>query len=192
LIRHPYRFVPFAKPPVATRALTPSQVAGHERIQPQLYSGTLHCELETLTPLSIKQHFKDLRKRGNRAWIPGSSIKGMARNVAEMIGAGCTLYFKYTKAGERTPTEPITPIHACKAGQACLVCRVFGYAPPGEEGGWQGKAQFHDSDSLKGVQWMESPGGGSVRLQFKMPGTQLSTARPAPPPDGRFIRTRAM
>ncbi|MBZ5534281.1 MAG: hypothetical protein LAO20_22885 [Acidobacteriia bacterium] len=155
----------FAQTPPATRPLTPNHGTGHERIDSNLHSGVLHCELETLTLLSLKQHFADL-KRGDRAWLPGSSIKGMVRNVAEMIGAGCTLYFKYKKTREKNFTEPRTPIRPCSAGNACLVCRVFGYAPPGEEGGWQGKARFHDSESVIGVRWEESPGGGSGRLQF--------------------------
>jgi CRISPR/Cas system CSM-associated protein Csm3 (group 7 of RAMP superfamily) len=166
MIRHPYQFIRFARNAPAIRNLTPAAMTGHERVDPELYSGTFHCELEAVTPLSIKQHFADLRRIRSRVWLPGSSIKGMIRNLAEMLGAGCTLYFGY-KTQRRSPVDPHTPIQPCGPNAACPVCRIFGYAPPRKEGGWQGKARFHDSASLPRVQWMESPSGGNARLQFQ-------------------------
>jgi CRISPR/Cas system CSM-associated protein Csm3 (group 7 of RAMP superfamily) len=117
-------------------------------VRTQLYSGTFQCVLETLTPLTIKQHFLDLKKSNKPAWIPGSSVKGMVRNVAEILGAGCTLYF-----GSAAPKPPISP---CAAGAACLVCRVFGYAPPKQEGGWQAKARFYDTELVRPPEWISS------------------------------------
>ncbi len=93
-------------------------------------SGVLICQLTTLTPLSIRSVFKNTP---NPAWIPGSSLRGMVRNMAEVLGAGCGRL-----------TDGATAV--CTAERTCVVCRVFGYVE--KEEGTASKVKFRDSDRI--------------------------------------------
>ena len=147
-IRHPYNFVPFARPP----SREPMPPAGnHERICPDLHSGTLHCTLETMSILCIRPHFEGLRALLLEAYLPASSLKGMARSMAQTLGAGCASLFedhtedpKHRRAmkawrdGGKGGPEPrarrrvepdLAGFEPCTQSEACLACRVFGYAP---------------------------------------------------------------
>lgn len=101
---------------------------GHERRPPE-NSGIWSCKLTTLRPLCIREHFKQLRKihpTSNQAMLPGSSLRGMVRGVAELLAAECL-------------------DHPCTEQAACVVCRVFGFvAEPSFS--WQGKVRFSDSE----------------------------------------------
>jgi CRISPR/Cas system CSM-associated protein Csm3 (group 7 of RAMP superfamily) len=187
-IRHPYNFVPFAPPPEREPM---ARAANHERFRSDLHAGTLHCTLETLSMLCIRPHFEELRARPLETYLPASSLKGMARSMAQTLGAGCASLFpdntkdpKYKRAvrdweqnGSRGP-RPLArrPIPAdlsgfepCTQAEACLVCRVFGYAPAkdAEQGdppsGWAGKVRFHDSAQVRNWDgdWVQPPPGNA-------------------------------
>lgn len=85
-------------------------------------SGFIHCTLENLTPLFIggNRYNKQLfLTRNDRCLIPGTSLKGMLRSLAEIVGGGCNI--TDTK-GEYSPENM-----ACKhADRLCIACRMFG------------------------------------------------------------------
>ena len=187
-IRHPYNFVPFASPPAREPMAT---AANHERLRPDLHSGTLCCTLETLSMLCTRPHFEDLRSRSLESYLPASSLKGMARSMAQTLGAGCASLFedrtadpKHKRAvrdwenngrrGTKPPPRPrvppdLTGFKPCTRAEACLVCRVFGYAPEkdAEQGdpqsGWAGKIRFHDSMPVRNWDgdWVQPPRGNA-------------------------------
>jgi len=187
-IRHPYNFVPFAPPPEREPMAT---AANHERFRPDLHSGTLSCTLETLSMLCIRPQFDS---RPLEPYLPASSLKGMARSMAQTLGAGCASLFedhtpdpKHRRAvrdwennggrGTRpSPRKPVPPdlagFELCTQTAACLVCRVFGYAPGKEVeagdqlSGWAGKVRFHDSEPARewDGSWVQPP-HGSARWQ---------------------------
>ena len=158
-ILHPYNFVPFAST-LNKKPLKAGVAAGHERYRTDgHYSGTFTCVLKTLTPLCLKAHFAGLAA-GSTAYLPGSSLRGLVRNTAEMLGAGCTAFYR---DGEKRPE--VKGFEACGKENACLVCRVFGYSAEQEDLSWQGKVRFFDSERTEGVKWGKIPGGGTARWQ---------------------------
>jgi len=172
-IRHPYNFVPLAE------RLVREAPGSHERFEAGRHSGTLVCQLETLAPLSIKTHFEALkaaRPASEEPWIPGSSLKGMVRNVLEMLGLGCGRYFE--ARGSRVSPD-LGQVRPCPEGYACRVCRLFGYtgekgrAGQGEEKayGWAGKLRFRDAhlgSPMPSGAWKE-PGAGTGQLMSHGP-----------------------
>jgi hypothetical protein len=184
-IRHPYNFVPFAAPlarePMAT-------APNHERFRSDLHSGTLHCTLETLSMLCIRPYFE---AQPAEPYLPASSLKGMARSMAQTLGAGCASLFadntkdpKHKGAvtdwklhGRRGPEPQPRPrvlpdlsgFEPCTQTAACLVCRVFGYAPGKNAeqddslSGWAGKVRFHDSEKVRNWdrKWVQPPSGNA-------------------------------
>jgi len=187
-IRHPYNFVPFAPPPAREPMTT---AANHERFRPDLHSGTLRCTLETLSMLCIRPHFA---ARPADPYLPASSLKGMARSMAQTLGAGCASLFEdrtadpkhkiavrdWDQQGRMGPRPlprlrvipDLSGFEACTQTSACLACRVFGYAPgkDSERGdtlsGWAGKARFHDSERVRNWagKWVQ-PNDGNARWQ---------------------------
>lgn len=113
---NPYRMIPVRdkidrKPP-----LTDEKFHGN--------SGLISCTLENLTSIFIgKNHSNPKHKQfltcNGRYVIPGSSLKGMLRSLAEIVGGGCNvtgqngIYSKDQKACD-------------KADNLCITCRMFG------------------------------------------------------------------
>lgn len=143
VLRHPYRFVRF---PSTLDRVEKHEWAGHERLLPGHISGVIECRLRTLTPLCEKQLFSDLKSRGRTPYLPGSTLKGLVRTTAQMLGAGCG-GMQYSKPEHGDVTLP-PHLAGCKSESACLVCRVFGYSVEKTEFGWAGKARFRDSDEV--------------------------------------------
>jgi hypothetical protein len=127
------RFVEFAKKAPPVRSL--KEEPGYDRWVP--FSGSLVCELEVLTPLCIHSVFRNMQD-SDEPFVPGSSLRGMVRNMAEMLGAGCGRLY------ERQSQLP-----ACNSAMPCLVCRTFGFID-GDKG-WAGKVRFRDARRGAGV-----------------------------------------
>jgi hypothetical protein len=108
---------------------------GHDR-RDRASSGILACELEALTPLCIHSAFRALAD-DQPPVIPGSSLRGMVRNMMEMLGAGCLRLVD--RAGPGAPPE----LAPCSQSSACIACRVFGFT----EGdfSWASKVLFSDA-----------------------------------------------
>ena len=163
--RHPYHHVPFGRGSVKKQAWPAAGPTGHEAFDTRLFSGTMHCTLETKTELAIRKIWEpDLAP-----WIPGASLKGLIRTTAQMTGAGCADRFLFDPKRDRQ--TDLTGVEPCGPKSACLVCRVFGYAPEGEkEFGWAGKVRFHDSGTPAGwtrKNWAGWLPDGNARLHRK-------------------------
>lgn len=95
----PYNFVPLPEAVVPAPALPP-----HDRYDPALHTGVLHCTLTTETPLYTraalepdeygKQEAKDkpdffyVDPSTKEPVIPGSGLRGMLRELVEIVGYG--------------------------------------------------------------------------------------------------------
>ncbi len=117
--------------------------AGHDR-KVGRQSGIWLCTLETQTLLSIKSYFAAQHQEGSKAFIPGSSLRGMVRNAAEVLGAGCARYF----SGGYPPPPP--NLAECSYESACLVCRIFGFVNVQKT--FAGKVRFTDTGKTD-VRW---------------------------------------
>ena len=145
--RNPYGFVPFPLS-VDRLPLTPANAGGHDRYRRDLFSGTFDCKLRTRTLFCIKALF-DKPNSKDPAYIPGSTLRGAVRSVAQALGAGCAAFV------ELKDVEVPKKLQPCRDNNACLVCRVFGYAPKKAEQSWAGKVRFHSTLPIP-VVW-ESP-----------------------------------
>ncbi len=133
--------------PFETRGLNTkplSAVAGLERWD-KTTAGRWQCELTVLTPLCVKSAFEQQYKdRAKLAVIPGSSLRGMVRNTAEILGAGCGRFYK----GGRELPSGLSP---CKESAVCVTCRVFGFVEGKTT--WQSRVRFTDAVSQGDPRW---------------------------------------
>jgi CRISPR/Cas system CSM-associated protein Csm3 (group 7 of RAMP superfamily) len=107
--------------------------AGIDRRRPNLHdrfsglSGRIEGTITTLTPLFIPEpgvHSpkSSLTNGHHHPIIPGSSLKGLFRSLAETIGPGCWWLFK----GEHEHKLPHVFRQCPKGGNLCIACRMFG------------------------------------------------------------------
>ncbi|MBN2053757.1 hypothetical protein JW905_02465 [bacterium] len=113
---NPYNFAPFGE---GIERRTAARMLGHDRIDGEALSGRLTADMLTLTRLvlvnrvpgeMVELHRKDEQgrnfqhrvyltfphnRRGDKI-IPASTLKGMLRNYAEIIGDGCVSTFNGT------------------------------------------------------------------------------------------------
>ena len=123
---NPYDFIPLEE--VSKRTFPPGQ-----HLLPR-NAGVIHAELETQTPFLIARQQpggNGIVPLRNGEIIPGSSIKGMIRSLAEIVGGGCislssSLYFKgkYSYNHAREPKD-FAPCNDIK--KLCVTCRMFGF-----------------------------------------------------------------
>lgn len=129
---------------------------GHEKFHPKSYTGKLTCKLTTLTPLHVGSGIYELDNNDNpvrgqitaagEVIIPGTSLKGAVRSIAEAISASCV---RITRS-DIARSLALPAAHACQlvtAGQQaklCVCCRIFGAL------GYQGRASFTDARLLSG------------------------------------------
>lgn len=132
---NPYRWVPTSNEPVQRR-----QPAYHQRWQG--VAGRVHVTLEALTPFLINDgHGTFIQsKRTHQPFIPGTSLKGAIRALAELVGNGCVPFpgasadanHRLERAAEGSgPTRRLDP-----------VARTFGYLDHGEV--FAGLVRFSD------------------------------------------------
>lgn len=151
----PYSFVPL------NARVEKQGPVDHTQFRGNLYSGRLELQVTCLTPVHIfsglycqhRQHglYKVFARRGDRPVIPGSSIKGVVRSVAEAVSQSCAPRLPYNNdwlcgclpagnnvqcAGQggrnnRTPVD-----------QLCPACRLFGHSS-GQQGR-RGQVAFSD------------------------------------------------
>ncbi|MGB9872928.1 MAG: RAMP superfamily CRISPR-associated protein, partial [Anaerolineae bacterium] len=107
-------------------------------------SGQLHCRLTALTHLFIPQtqetvrgrhqELRLLRSADGRPLLPGSSLKGVIRSVAEALSGSCLTLPLPGRGGEieyrgRPPVSYRIPRgfeHCRNADHLCPACRIFG------------------------------------------------------------------
>jgi hypothetical protein len=183
---NPYNFVRLCPMAEGARQMP----LGHKRLvnvhkDEQVYSGRLYGLITAFGPLMILSHDpadmvvgRGDHKRfarffhypeDERPVIPGSSLKGMVRAVAEAACNGCLsiLNEKYVKRWEDFGDAYPPSLHFCGGletnGAYCPTCRIFGTAPEEEAGtsergafpqAFRGKVRFGDAifqDNLKGI-----------------------------------------
>lgn len=111
----------------------------HHRFADSLKHGRMVCKITTLTPLFIPNTDKVLINAGHKEApflgtvgiskhingkpkIPGSSIKGVIRSVAEAAGNGCFLHKNCDlPRGANVSFEPCSDNN-----KLCITCRIFG------------------------------------------------------------------
>lgn len=141
---NPYRWVEVAREPV--RREPPSY---HHRIEG--LSGRFECTLEALTPLYVGDgsgRFCGLGGAGKRPIIPGTSLKGAIRSLAEVVGNAAVPF----------PTSEVDPDHrfgeASEGAGASLkldiAARTFGHLARGRNGGnFAGLVRFGDAVMIR-------------------------------------------
>lgn len=97
----------------------------------QLLKGKIELEIRALTPIHVSQDsyemndksiiYKEFFKINDQYAIPGTSIKGMIRNLAEMTSNSCILVTnemkKYMPRFKKLP---------CGKNEHCIICDIFG------------------------------------------------------------------
>ena len=126
----PYDFVPFLK-------CEPYKSRG------KLHEGTIPITIRTLTPIHIysgshsidenKNIFKSFIRVNDRLIIPGTSLKGVVRSIAEAISYSC---YTAPKKGIDKQKLPSGIYH--DRTERCITCNMFGSM------GYKSKIQFND------------------------------------------------
>jgi len=117
------------------------------------WSGVFHCSLTAFTPLELKgvSRRQDQTVRFSQTpVIPGTSLKGMVRSVAEFVGRGCC------SIGE-TATDGTWG--KCRSGAVCVTCAMFGMQHGGRA--LRGRVRCDDATRvhagpLQGTFWLYS------------------------------------
>jgi hypothetical protein len=186
-VMNPYNFVRLQEMATGARQIpVPHSAYTQEHAGQPVFSGRLTCTLTTFSPTMILSHtpqdfheqnehkiFRQFFHRPDdvRPMIPATSLKGMARAIAEAASNSCLSVIQEAH-GARWPNilSGYPPsLHFCGRGEAnpyvlpdntdgppslCPACRIFGTAPQQESGGsraglypraFQGKARFHDA-----------------------------------------------
>jgi CRISPR/Cas system CSM-associated protein Csm3 (group 7 of RAMP superfamily) len=132
-----------------------------------LYAGQIEVDVYAETPLFIfdprnvspdpRRPTQSMRNKQGVYIIPGSSLKGLLRSVAEALGNGCLTLFdgKYEAVREgprikeyRAPYDKkIAPDfqHCEKNTDLCISCRIFGMLKEGASGVFLGKVNVSDA-----------------------------------------------
>lgn len=129
---------PFAWVPLP-ECVKPQSPQGHEQWQGD-YTGSLECTLTLLAPLHVGSGLfcfangevaKQFVRQNDRLLIPGSSLKGVFRSIAEAISHSCV-----SKTRQNVPDK----FRVCRNPKhLCVCCRLFGGL------GYMGKVRFHDA-----------------------------------------------
>lgn len=130
-----YDFVPFLK-------CEPYECSG------KLYEGIIPITIKTLTPIHVspgrysvdenKQIFKPFIRVNDKIVIPGTSLKGVVRSIAEAISYSC-----YTPSANLDKRKLSDKSHKDKK-KKCIICDMFGSM------GYKSKVQFNDCYLTKG------------------------------------------
>ena len=140
---NPYDFVPidWNNPPERHRPLQ------HDRFSEK--SGKIEGTITAETPIFIfpspkSDHEPHLFIKNNQGKhiIPGSSLKGLFRNLVETIGNGCFLLFD-KKYNSKLPSN----FKKCNTDNLCIACRMFGRIPDRGDNSnlHRGKVSFNDA-----------------------------------------------
>jgi CRISPR-associated protein Csm3 len=138
---------------VSLRKVTP-----HDRFASE-FTGRLDCTLRALTPIHVGSGLYELIRgdpvRGlithsRRVQIPGSSLKGAIRSVAEAISYSCVrVVDRHKDIDKRLAVQDLRPCRKVDKRDAkkeqCICCSVFGGM------GYQGRINFSDAIMVRGA-----------------------------------------
>ena len=92
--RAPYNFVPFSEK-ILFPYSDPSELPGHDTLREDLKSGEIWVKLRAETPVFVsdgdpdgRKEFHFFRGANGRYMIPGSTVRGMARENMQILGFG--------------------------------------------------------------------------------------------------------
>lgn len=140
----PFDFVPLP------RRVNRKPPTGHERYHIEHFTGQIHGTIEALSPIHIGSGVIDLgqdveliktavRTKDNVV-IPGSSLKGAIRSVAEAISESCVC-----KVSSRIRRVVPRDFAECRQkGHLCVACRMFGAM------GFQANIAIQDAPQTEG------------------------------------------
>lgn len=131
----PSNYTPLPAHP-RTVGTSPDRVR-HDRLHAGTITGRLLMDLTTVDPVRVgsgvllpvtpaggrAELVHDLLTRRSIPVLPGSSLKGVVRQLVEVLGGGCDL------------SGPCSP--------PCVACSLFGFIGP--SGAWRGRAGFDDA-----------------------------------------------
>jgi CRISPR/Cas system CSM-associated protein Csm3 (group 7 of RAMP superfamily) len=164
---------PFGKV-VISRPKSQRAITKHDQFVPETYTGRLTCTLTALTPIHVGSGIYELEGespvRGvitaeDKVAVPGTSLKGAIRSIAEAISDSCVRITKKEiernlAVKEARPCDELKSKHRQsdreRAGEAklCICCSIFGAL------GYQGRVSFTDARLTKGslaVHQIQSP-----------------------------------
>lgn len=139
-----YAFVPLIEQCVQ------GQGVSQQIIAPDHYSGKLLLQLTTVSGLHIgngvrldeqgKMINQTIRRNG-KIIVPGSSVKGMIRSVAEAVSNSCAVKLPDYRLKELVKALPLKNRTACSDRQRlCPTCSIFGMAARTDS--YRGKVKF--------------------------------------------------
>ena len=122
---------------------------GKQQIKAQrIYSGRLKLKITVESPLHIgsKQQDYDINgnvikkqmRRNGKVILPGSSLKGAVRSIAEAVSHSCAVKVPDNVLKDILPPENKFPCSS--AGVLCMTCYIFGMM--GETESYKGRVQF--------------------------------------------------
>src|SRR5579884_2444418 len=136
---NPYDFarIDWERAPERRRPVWHHRLTGQS--EQRLYSGQLDVDVYVETPLFIadpravptdlRRPALSIRNRHDAYIIPGSSLKGMLRNVVETLGNGCLTFFSGQYEGKKVNYAHMVPAafqHCSNNTNLCIACRIFG------------------------------------------------------------------
>jgi len=151
---NPYDFVRLPDRVQRESALT------HHKLQGRV--GKMRCRLTAVTPIFIPmtqagggtQRFMTARRNGaDLPVIPGSSIKGVIRSVAEAVSPSCIglsgeLFDRGSVIPAYKESLPIDFLTCKEASKLCPACRIFGMVS--NKSHFLGKVSFSDASAEAG------------------------------------------
>lgn len=124
----------------------------------QLFSGSMEVDIYAETPLFIadprddpaddREPARSMQNEHGDYIIPGSSLKGMLRNVVETLGNGCITLFDgdYERHQVRYRDRVARDFQHCGDNtDLCIGCRIFGMLKDREGGVFLGKVNIGDA-----------------------------------------------
>jgi CRISPR/Cas system CSM-associated protein Csm3 (group 7 of RAMP superfamily) len=158
---NPYDFVPIDW----TRSPVRKPASLHDRFYG--VSGKIEGTITAETPVFIFHSPKRnsgaepfIRNKQNQHIIPGSSLKGLFRNLVETIGNGCFLLFDGNYKKDDRDRERRLNYHRklpdifkkCDTADLCIACRMFGITQDSNQDSnllLLGKVSFNDAVEIK-------------------------------------------
>lgn len=139
----PYAFVPLLK------QCKRRSYSAHNQGEKDTYSGKLNLKITVVTPLHIGGKQQDYDENGNvikrqmrrnkKMIIPGSSLKGVIRSIAEAVSYSCAVKVPDLMLEKILPANNNQSCFNIKDG-LCITCSIFGMMSKSES--YKGKVNF--------------------------------------------------
>lgn len=153
--------------PKSQRAIT-----RHDRFVPDADTGKLTCTLTALTPIHVgsgiyeldgERPVRGLITADDKVIVPGTSLKGAIRSIAEAISDSCVRITRLDRnlaVRDARPCDELKSQHRqsdrgrAREARLCVCCSIFGAL------GYQGRVSFTDARLVRGslaVHQIQSP-----------------------------------